>query len=292
MVQQVIILDVACNWNDKWVENSNKADAEEGTGAGNKWLAAIMVSCIALFTTAFGGIILLFVYYTGCTSNNAFISLTIVFCIALTAAQLSGEEGSLLASSCVSLWAVFLCYSAVSKNPNQECNPGLADVDWINILVGLTFTIISLCWVAWSWTAEDKMTLSSNETDSEKGDEDAYVANTNGSKPAVTGIVTGQDYGATGDDNNDTTAPGEGSDKVDTKKLSNSWRLNIALAAISCWTSMVLTDWGAIQSDGTIANSSTGQTSMWMIMAAQWVMLTLYIWTLIAPRVFPDRDFS
>ena len=55
---------------------------------------------------------------------------------------------------------------------------------------------------------------------------------------------------------------------------------------------MVLTSWGSINEGGTSANKSVGEVAMWMIIAAQWVAMALYIWTIVAPRIFPDRDFS
>ena len=79
---------------------------------------------------------------------------------------------------------------------------------------------------------------------------------------------------------------------VDPSMLSNSWRLNIALAAVSCWSAMILTEWGDIQSNGTIANPSVGRVGMWTIIGTQWFVMSLYVWTLLAPRVFPDRDFN
>ena len=75
---------------------------------------------------------------------------------------------------------------------------------------------------------------------------------------------------------------------------------------------MVLTSWGSIQRNGTIANPQAGHVGMWMIIASQWLILVLYLWTLVAPKckffrylslilyifflipavVFPDRDFA
>lgn len=299
LVQQIIIIDVAYNWNDAWVEKSNKAELEEGADAGKKWLGAILASCLIFYSIALAGIVLLFIYYTGCTSNNAFITSTLVFCVAITAAQLSGEESSLLSSSCISAWVVFLCYSAVSKNPAEQCNPRLGNSTGLNVAVGMSLTILSLCWAGWSWTAEDKLgsPQSSNTSDADRA-EGGYDNHDGKSetKPVVAGVVVGDTYGTndnvtTSNDNED-SKPSSTEDSVDKKYVSSSWKLNIALATVSCWTAMTLTDWGAIQADGAIANASTGRTAMWMIMASQWVVLTLYTWTLVAPRLFPDRDFS
>ena len=111
LAQQVVLVDLAHNWNDSWVGKSNAAEAEE-MGSGKKWLGAILASAATLFLAAIIGIGLLFHFFSGCSVNNAFISVTLMLCIAITGAQLSGEEGSLLASSIVSAYATSLCYSA------------------------------------------------------------------------------------------------------------------------------------------------------------------------------------
>ena len=55
---------------------------------------------------------------------------------------------------------------------------------------------------------------------------------------------------------------------------------------------MALTGWGSIQAGGNLANPDVHNISMWMIAVSQWIMFALYFWTLIAPKVLPDRDFS
>ena len=64
------------------------------------------------------------------------------------------------------------------------------------------------------------------------------------------------------------------------------------MCLICCWYAMALTSWGAIEKNGDIANPNVGEASMWMLIVSQWVALLLYLWTLVAPRLFPDRDFS
>lgn len=296
--QQIVLLDLAHNWNDSWVEKSNQAEAEEA-GSGQKWLVAILISCAILFLGAIGVLIYMFVDFTGCPTNNAFISLTLIFCIGLTAAQMTGEEGSLLSSGCISAWACFLCYTAVSMNPDATCNPRSGETSPLGIAFGLTVSLISLCWTGWSYTAEDKLTV-------QKQDNEESAASNNVSeeddkdKNKVTGIVTGgsgenddNDYGAVNaPEEGPSTNAAENSDDANPNRLSNSWRLNIALVAVVCWSAMSLTHWGEVQSNGTLANPSLGRVGMWMVIGSQWFVMTLYLWTLVAPRLFPDREFS
>ena len=81
--------------------------------------------------------------------------MTLLLVILIHVAQLTGDEGSLLSSAVVTAWAVFLCYTAASKNPDEECNPFTGDTDPLSIAFGLIVTILSLGWTGFSYTAED-----------------------------------------------------------------------------------------------------------------------------------------
>jgi hypothetical protein len=111
IIQQVIFVDLAYNWNDSWVERSNAAEAEE-SGSGKKWLIAILISAAIMFIGSIVAWGLLFHFFRGCSTNTAFIVVTVVFSFLITGAQLSGDGGSLLSSSMVTAYATSLCYSA------------------------------------------------------------------------------------------------------------------------------------------------------------------------------------
>ena len=105
----------------------------------------------------------------------------------------------------------------------------------------------------------------------------------------VQGVVTNDKM----DRDSDGDGPTEHSEANENKQQKPvSWRINIMLAMVSCWLAMALTGWGSVSNGGNAANPSVGRVSMWMIIASQWVMFLLYGWTLVAPQLFPNRDFS
>mmetsp|Transcript_149447 Transcript_149447/g.212492 ORF Transcript_149447/g.212492 Transcript_149447/m.212492 type:complete len:459 (-) Transcript_149447:101-1477(-) len=285
LLQQIIFVDLAYNWNDSWVEKSNTAEEEE-SGSGKKWLFAILVSAAILFTVSIVGWILLFVYFGGCSNNNAFIAVTVVMSLLITLAQLSGEEGSLLSSATITAYATMLCYSAVTKNENEDCNPFLGEDDVLGIIIGVGLTLITLGYAGWSATADEKL---SGRSDVEEEPPSATAASPQ-ETTKVSGLVANE-YGTGADEEATEAENGAAAENVP-NNFSNSWKLNFVLATVSCWFAMALTGWGSIQSGGNVADPLVGQTSMWMIIATQWFALTLYLWTLVAPRLFPDRDFS
>ena len=67
------------------------------------------------------------------------------------------------------------------------------------------------------------------------------------------------------------------------------WFFHCAMGSGAIYMAMLLTDWGE---GGGATVGGGGETSMWVKMVSQWFAMALYTWTLLAPRFFPDRDFS
>jgi len=276
VAQQLHLVDMAYNWNNAWVEKHNQAEVEE-MGSGKKWLTAILIACGVLECMTLASWIYIGLRYTNdCPLNLVFLIITILAVILIHAAQLSGEQGSLLASSMIGTWLSYLCYNAVSKHP--DC--GTQDDTELRIALGLIVTFLSLGYTGWAVTSTKMLT--NNNHDVAAADEEQQPNQ-------VTGVVTG-DYGATINGNEENIE--EAKTEEDAPMPPGSWRINLVLATVACWTSMTLTGWGELTNDGLSANPSAGTTAMWMVMAAQWLCILLYLWMLVAPRLFPDREFD
>lgn len=74
--------------------------------------------------------------------------------------------------------------------------------------------------------------------------------------------------------------------------FNQGWRFNVVMVLISMFYGMMLTNWGDINTDGESSDPKNGWTAMWLTTTGQWVCFIIYGWTLVAPLVFPDRDFS
>lgn len=283
LLQQVILIDVAYNWNEDWVDRADQADRLD-YGTGGVWLRAIVGTCAAFYTLSIVGISLLYRYFDECPENTWIITLSLLGMVALTAIQLSGTEGSLLTSSVMSLYVAYLAYSMVSKNPNGHCNPHIGTNDVWGIAIGLTLTAISLAWTGWSWTAEDRLNVDGVQSakpvsgsSPNTGEVNLDVPFLDPEEQPTAGLVMDSDIGGSA------------------VYISGAevWKLNIVMALISCWVAMTLTGWGTLEDmDGAnIANPTIGRVNMAMIGISQWAAIFLYVWTLVAPRLFPDREF-
>lgn len=66
---------------------------------------------------------------------------------------------------------------------------------------------------------------------------------------------------------------------------------HLTFALASCYSAMLMTDWGS--GSGSLKEQvGVGWASVWVKMASQWVTVACYVWSLVAPMVLSDRDFS
>ncbi|MFH4978204.1 hypothetical protein AB6A40_004913 [Gnathostoma spinigerum] len=68
----------------------------------------------------------------------------------------------------------------------------------------------------------------------------------------------------------------------------SSFHLVFALASL--YVMMTLTSWYKPDNDLTHLNSN--MAAVWVKIVSSWVCLGIYVWTLAAPAIFPDREFS
>jgi hypothetical protein len=289
LFNQLVVLDLSYNLNESWVAKADKAELDEGVGHGKKWLGALLFACAVFFIGSLVSIVIMYAYFTGCATNNSFITITLIMGLINTIVQLTGEEASLFTSTCVFAYSTYLLYSAVSKNPDGSCNPRLGDESTGNIVLGVVITFISIMWLGFSHTAHRTVGEDSDEisVDVHKKDSSGKIDN------GISGIV----LNTQGDEekykkSESLEAHVDPKEAESTRTFSTSWKLNIVLAFITCFYAVTLTSWGSISSGGSIANPSAGKANMWIIIGSQWFMMLLYLWTLVAPKMFPDRDFS
>ena len=231
LLQQVILIDIGYNWNESWLAKSDQAELDEGPGKGKKWLGAILVSCAILYICSLAGIIIMYIHFSGCQSNNAFISITLILSLICTAVQLTiSETGSLLTSGCMTIYATYLCGAAVAKNPDGICNPTLGETSTWSIIVGLLFALISLTWTGFSYTSDKRVGGAAASNNAEEGGD----VGGDEEEPTIAGgvVLNNSNYGAANTTAPPETATADDAEEVNPKSFGSSWKLN---AGESIW---------------------------------------------------------
>ncbi|XP_043603597.1 probable serine incorporator isoform X5 [Bombus pyrosoma] len=281
IIQLILIVDFAHTWADNWVGNYEDTESKG-------WYAALLGATLFNYAVSITGIVLLFIYFThadSCDLNKFFISFNLILCViasivsTLSTVQEHNPRSGLLQSSIVSLYVVYLTWSGISNSPDRECNPGFLglisgnDADAKNRVAFDKESIIGL--IIWF----SCVLYSSLRTASKS------------SKITMSENILVQDNGAEG--RNPDSETGNEAKVWDNEEdaVAYNWSFfHLMFALATLYVMMTLTNWYQPNSNLDTLNSNTA--SMWVKIISSWMCLTLYIWSLIAPAVLKNRDFS
>uniref|UniRef100_A0A8D2MBS2 Serine incorporator 3 n=1 Tax=Zonotrichia albicollis TaxID=44394 RepID=A0A8D2MBS2_ZONAL len=290
LIQLVLLVDFAHSWNESWVEKM-----EEGNS--KCWYAALL-SCTSLFyALSLVFVILFYVFYTkpdACTENKFFISFNMILCITVSIV-------SILPKVQVLFFSFLLTYQAGMKwegCSKRNCNPSLLNIitqiaaptavpanatvppatpappkslQWWDAqsVVGLVIFVLCLLYSSIRSSSNsqvNKLTLSGSDT--------AILEDTVG-----TGSGTAEE--------------GEVRRVTDNEKDGVQYSytfFHFMLFLASLYIMMTLTNWYSPDAD--FKTMTSKWPAVWVKMTSSWVCLLLYLWTLVAPLVLTNRDFS
>ncbi|MBN3326491.1 SERC1 protein, partial [Atractosteus spatula] len=288
LIQLVLLIDFAHSWNESWVEKM-----EEGNS--RCWYAALLSATTLNYILSLVSLILFYVYYThsdGCTENKAFISVNMLLCLGasvmsiLPKIQESQPRSGLLQSSIVTLYTMYLTWSAMTNEPDRRCNPSLLSiigynstgpasqgqvVQWWDAqgIVGLILFLLCVLYSSIrnsSNSQVNRLTLTSDESAliEEAGSRAESFEEGEGVHRAVDNEQDGVTY-------------------------SYSF-FHFMLFLASLYIMMTLTNW--YSPDATYEKMTSKWPSVWVKISSSWICIALYVWTLVAPLVLTNRDFD
>lgn len=284
-IQTLIIIDITQEWNDAWVEEGYE---------DQRYLYALLVGTIGNYIGSIVLIVLSYVWFApsansiDCSFNISLITLGLMMCVVLSLITLHprvkevNPGASVFVSSSMVLYVAYLGFSALQSEPRDyECNvlgQKLSAASSTTLAMGMVLTLASTVWAAFR-AGSNTHTFSTAE-ESLLDDVDTTV------NTEMTSVQ--QEAGMTRDSHVASTATN--TDTPVREHVTYSYvQFYIIFALASMYTGMLMTGWGS----GTIQKDmiDVGWTSVYVKTAAQWVAAALYIWTLIAPILLPDRQF-
>jgi len=288
LIQLVLIVDFGHSWAEAWHSNYQENESQG-------WLAALLSCSGLMYAGALSATVLLFVYYTGdfagqCKLHEFFISINLIMCIILSVVSIIPQvqehmpQSGLLQSSMITMYIMYLTWSAVSNSPQTECKPDIfspnstssktsttpspdvkaphPNFDAENI-IGLV--IWFLCVLYSSIT-----TSSSSSASKLTGTDRVLLTADEGSDEDV-------EAGAARDNEGD--------------EVAYSWSMfHMMFALATLYVMMTLTNW--YSPSGDLASYDSNSAAMWVKIISSWLAGLIYLWTLIAPAVLQDREFG
>ena len=273
LVQALLMLVVAYKLNELLVGNY-ESESTDGIGCSG----VVVIVLTALFSI--GNVVWLvfqYIWFSGCATNNIVMTITLVACIASYAVVFfrTREDASILTSSIVVSYLLYLQWSAMASRPNDQCNPfeNSSTNTILQIVVGAFITIISLMVISSTTKKSDKDNLTTriNQPLMENDEDDHERL-----EPVT------KKNGETLDQ-----------DQLHSFPISSATIFfQVLLILASVYYSMLLTNWGnPTIFDDTTTFYASNNTSFWIKLVAQWLSTVIYLFSMFAPMLFPDREF-
>ncbi|KAB2039871.1 hypothetical protein ES319_D02G041000v1 [Gossypium barbadense] len=261
LVQVIILLDFTHSWNDAWVEKDEQ-----------KWYIALLAVSIGCYLVAFAFSGILFIWFNpsghDCGLNVFFIVMTMVLAFSFGVIALHpAVNGSLLPASVISVYCAYVCYTGLSSEPRDYVCNGLHNkasaVSLSTLILGMLTTVLSVIYSA--LRAGSSTTFLSPPSSPKAGTK----------KPLLEG---------------DDVEEGKETKEKEARPVSYSYSFfHLIFALASMYSAMLLSGWTSSSDSSDLVD--VGWTSVWVRICTEWVTAALYVWTLVAPLIIPDREF-
>jgi len=76
-------------------------------------------------------------------------------------------------------------------------------------------------------------------------------------------------------------------------EVAYSWSLfHVMFALATLYVMMTLTNWYSPSATTDITTYNSNSAAMWVKIISSWLAAAIYLWSMIAPAILTDRDFS
>jgi len=247
VLQLIILIDFANDLHEFLINPQGQDGDDAAMPCSAK--ATYLTLCFLGIGGSIAGCVCMFIYLGDCPLNKFFIAMTLIFGFLTVLLSSWGKfNKGLLVPSIIFAYGTFICWQAISSNPNTDCNANAAGTGSQNLgslIIGLIIIMVSL----------------------------VYACNS-----AANAAPTLCTFGVA---------------KKEDDPDQKNYFFHFVMAMGCMYMAMILTNWGKSSGDAS-SNTNTGISteSMWIKISSQWFAYVLYVWSLLAPVLFPDRDFS
>jgi len=315
----VLLVDFAHSWSEMCLENW------ENSSHPKLWQWILLGSTMGMYSVTLTLTGVLYGYFAGseCTLNRFFVTFNLILVVIITilcihpAVQESNPRSGLAQSSMVAVYCTYLIMSAIGNRQHASCNPlqnnrGAAEgTRTTTVVVGAIFTFLAIAYSTSRAATQSRALVGKKKgyitisDDSSFGDHGLITSQPGRTEtPRYQAILAAVEAGALPasvldeeDDDDDGVTGDERDDERSGTRYNYSW-FHVIFAIGAMYVAMLLTDWNVVKTSpmpGTPANSDDdvfigrSEVAMWMRVVSSWVCMLLYIWSLLAPVLMPDR---
>jgi hypothetical protein len=256
------------------------------------WKKVLLALDILFGASSFAGCVLIAYSFHSCSTRSVWLaSGCLMSIIGFTAVQLSDasedqKKGNLFTSTFVACYAVHLCFAATVADPLSSpdvcpsapplVSSGDVPGHGISVYLSILFSVASAI-MAIELQAFGPEDIRSNFESNDSVGQQKSLSGRN-----LENILTGtpiDDYGAV---NIESIEDFRTKDTISApSSATRDAAFSVLMVLASCYWTMLFCGWG-----------TSREFVLWLNASVSWFAACLYLWTLLAPRLFPDRDFS
>lgn len=301
----ILLVDLAHTWAEyclEQIENTNS----------RVWRFVLIGSTLGMYLGSLAMTIIQYIFFasSGCSMNQAAITINLLFWLAISfisvhpAVQEYNPKAGLAQAAMVAVYCTYLTMSAVSMEPDdRQCNPLIRaqGTRTTSVVLGAIVTMLTVAYTT-TRAATQSLGLGNSRGGIQLPDEDEHdlVTQQPGRREmraevlrrAVEEGSLPADALLSDDEDEDSAAKGPQDDERSNTQYSYSV-FHIIFFLATCWVATLLTQGQDIQNDGEFASVGRTYWASWVKIVSAWICYSMYIWTLVAPIVLPERfDFS
>ncbi|KXN88468.1 Membrane protein TMS1 [Leucoagaricus sp. SymC.cos] len=320
----VLLVDFAHSWSETCLENWENSPSSNLW----QWILIGSTGLMYAFTITLTGLLYGYFAGSECGLNRFFITFNLILCIAITVmcvhplVQEYNPRSGLAQSAMVAAYCTYLIVSAITNHTHESsksCNPlrdgaGAEGTRKAVVFLGGIFTFLAIAYSTTRAATQSRAFVGQKKggghirLDEGSHAEMNYVTTqpSRTETPRYQALLAAVEAGAIpesalyeeqahGEDDDEPQGEERDDEKIGTR-YNYSW-FHIIFAGGAMYVAMLLTDWNVVSKhpiDGPADPNQDvyigrSEVAMWMRVVSSWVCMILYIWSLWAPVLMPDR---
>lgn len=299
----ILLVDLAHTWAEYCLAQIEDTDSRV-------WRFVLIGSTLGMYIGSIAMTVIQYVFFakSGCSMNQAAITINLLFWIAISVISVNptvqeyNPKAGLAQAAMVAVYCTYLTMSAVSMEPDdKQCNPLIRSqgTRTTSVVLGAIVTMLT---VAYTTTRAATQSLglggASNGIRLPEEDEHDLVTQQPGSRremraEALRRAVEEGSLPADALLSDDESDAGGGNTSVDDERTNTQYNysmFHIIFFLATAWVSTLLTlNHEDATKDGDFATVGRTYGATWVKIVSAWFCHLMYIWTLVAPIVLPDR---
>jgi hypothetical protein len=302
----ILLVDLAHTWAEYCLEQIENTDSRV-------WRFVLIGSTLGMYLASIAMTIVQYIFFASkseCVMNQAAVTINLLFWVIISfisvhpTVQEYNPRAGLAQAAMVAVYCTYLTMSAVSMEPDdKECNPLIRaqGTRTTSVVLGAIVTMLTVAYTT-TRAATQSLGLGNNRGGIQLSDDDEHdlVTQQPGRREmraevlrrAVEEGSLPADALLSDDEDDDSGSKAPRDDERNSTQYSYTV-FHIIFFLATCWVATLLTQGQDMKDDGEFASVGRTYWASWVKIVSAWICYIMYIWTLVAPALLPERfDFA